>query len=56
MAIEMEGREILYDHYKDTFEQQKGYLTKRDRLTVILMILVILLIDSSVIPSTLVVN
>lgn len=44
MAIEMEGREILYDHYKDTFEQQKGYLAKRDRLTVILMILVILLI------------
>lgn len=40
----MEGREILYDHYKDTFEQQKGYLAKRDRLTVILMILVILLI------------
>ena len=40
----MEGREILYDHYKDTFGQQKGYLAKRDRLTVILMILVILLI------------
>lgn len=40
----MEGIEILYDHYKDTFEQQKGYLAKRDHLTILLMILAILLI------------
>ncbi len=40
----MKGIEVLYDHYKDTFEQQKGYLVKRDHLTVLLMILAILLI------------
>lgn len=40
----MEGIEVLYDHYKDTFEQQKRYLSKRDHLTVLLMILAILLI------------
>lgn len=40
----MEGIEVLYDHYKDTFEQQKGYLAKRDHLTVLLMLLVVLLI------------
>lgn len=40
----MEGIEVLYDHYKDTFEQQKRYLSKRDHLTVLLLILVILLI------------
>ena len=40
----MEGIEVLYDHYKDTFEQQKGYLAKRNHLTVLLMVLAILLI------------
>lgn len=40
----MEGIEVLYDHYKDTFEQQKMYLAKRDHLTVLLLILAILLI------------
>ena len=40
----MEGIEVLYDHYKDTFEQQTRYLAKRDHLTVLLMILAILLI------------
>lgn len=40
----MEGIEILYDHYKDSFEQQKRYLAKRDHLTILLLILVILLI------------
>ena len=40
----MEGIEVLYDHYKDTFEQQKRYLAKRDHLTILLMILAILLI------------
>lgn len=39
----MEDKEILYDHYKDTFEQQKGYLAKRDRLTVLLLLDVVLL-------------
>lgn len=40
----MEGIEVLYDHYKDTFEQQKRYLAKRNHLTVFLMIIAILLI------------
>lgn len=40
----MDGMEVLYDHYKDTFEQQKSNLTKRDHLTVLLLILAILLI------------
>lgn len=40
----MDGIEVLYDHYKDTFEQQKSNLTKRDHLTVLLLILAILLI------------
>lgn len=40
----MEGVEILYDHYKDIFEQQKKYLAKRDHLTALLMVLVILLV------------
>lgn len=40
----MEGIEVLYNHYKDTFEQQKRYLAKRDHLTVLLLILAILLI------------
>lgn len=29
-----------YDHYKDTFEQQKGYLKERDRLTLYLILVV----------------
>ena len=40
----MDRTDILYDHYKDTFEQQKRYLVKRDRFTTILMVLAILLI------------
>lgn len=39
----MEDKEILYDHYKDTFEQQKGYLAKRDGLTLLLLLDVVLL-------------
>ena len=31
----MEDKEILYDHYKDTFEQQKSYLEKRDKMTIL---------------------
>lgn len=30
----------FYDHYKDTFEQQKGYLKERDRLTLYLILVV----------------
>lgn len=40
----MEDKELLYDHYKDTFEQQKGYLHKRDRLMLLILICVILLL------------
>lgn len=40
----MENKDILYDHYKDTFEQQKVYLAKRDRLTVLLMVVTVLLV------------
>ena len=40
----MEDKEILYDHYKDTFEQQKSYLEKRDKITILLLVLCILLI------------
>ena len=29
-----------YDHYKDTFEQQKGYLKERNRLTLYLVLIV----------------
>lgn len=47
----MDGMEVLYDHYKDTFEQQKSNLTKRDHLTVLLLILAILLIGLIVDPN-----
>lgn len=47
----MDGMEVLYDHYKDTFEQQKSNLTKRDHLTVLLLILAILLIGLIVGPN-----
>lgn len=30
--------DLYYDHYKDTFQQLEGYLTKRDRLTMVLFI------------------
>ena len=34
----MEQLSQYYDHYKDTFQQLEGYLTKRDRLTMVLFI------------------
>ena len=33
---------LYYDHYKDTFEQLKGSLSKRDRLTLFLLLLAVL--------------
>lgn len=30
---------LYYDHYKDTFEQIKGYLLKRDKNTIVLIVL-----------------
>ena len=44
--------EIYYDHYKDTFEQQKSYIAKRDRLTLMLLIFAILLIGLIFDPVT----
>ena len=48
----MEGIEVLYDHYKDTFEQQKRNLLKRDHLTILLMVLAVLIIGSIFSPSS----
>ena len=36
----MQQEELYYDHYKDSFEQQKGYLSERNRLTLYLVFLV----------------
>lgn len=36
----MQSEELYYDHYKDTFERQLGYLVERNRLTLYLIILV----------------
>ena len=33
---------LYYDHYKDTFEQLKGSLSRRDRLTLFLLLLAVL--------------
>ena len=35
----MEQYSLYYDHYKDTFEQQKIYLEKRDHLTLFLLVI-----------------
>ena len=43
--------DIYYDHYKDTFAQQKEYLVKRDRLTLFLLIAAIIMIGFLVAPS-----
>lgn len=32
-----------YDHYKDSFEQQKKYLTKRDHYTIAILVMVVVL-------------
>lgn len=39
----MTSEELFYDHYKDSFEQQKGYLKERNRLTLYLVLLVALI-------------
>lgn len=39
----MQSEEQYYDHYKDTFEQQKNYLKTRDSLTLCLIVLVALI-------------
>lgn len=33
----------FYDHYKDSFEQQKNYLAKRDHYTIALLVMVVVL-------------
>ena len=38
----MTKEEMYYDHYKDTFTEQKGYLTRRNRLTIYLFALLLL--------------
>ncbi|MEG0900252.1 MAG: hypothetical protein RSF40_11155 [Oscillospiraceae bacterium] len=40
----MESQDNFYDHYKDTFDLQKGYLKKRDSLTVVLLIMTAVLL------------
>lgn len=40
----MESQDNFYDHYKDTFNLQKGYLKKRDSLTVVLLIMTAVLL------------
>lgn len=52
IGIDMENVNLYYDHYKDSFEQQKGYLAKRDRLTALLLVFAILLIGLLFDPST----
>ena len=34
----------FYDHYKDSFEHQKGYLSKRDKLTAVILLLMTLMV------------
>lgn len=41
----VENIELYYDHYKDSFEQQKSYLQKRDKLTIVLFVCIILIIS-----------
>ncbi len=43
----------LYDHYKDTFQQQKEYIAKRDRLTISLLLTVVLFATLLSNPETL---
>lgn len=53
MENETEQIAQYYDHYKDTFEQQKAYLARRDYLTLLLLLLAIILIGLLVDPSNL---
>ena len=45
----MQQEELYYDHYKDSFEQQKNYLQERNKLTVyiILLVAIIFLMSSN---------
>lgn len=45
-------KEIYYDHYKDSFEIQRGYLEKRDKLTVWLFLCVIVVVFQLSQPGT----
>lgn len=45
--------ENLYDHYKDTFQQQKEYIAKRDWLTISLLLTVVLFATLLSNPETL---
>lgn len=51
MENETEQIAQYYDHYKDTFEQQKTYIAKRDHMTLFLLLLAIMLIGLVVAPS-----
>jgi hypothetical protein len=39
----MTSEELYYDHYKDTFAEQKGYLARRNKLTLYLFLLLMVL-------------
>lgn len=45
-------KEIYYDHYKDSFEIQRSYLEKRDKLTVWLFLCVIVVLFQLSQPGT----
>lgn len=47
----MTEESLFYDHYKDSFEQQKGYLAKRDKFTVIILVLMTLMVGFIYDPS-----
>jgi len=47
------SKEDLYDHYKDSFEQQKLYIQKRDKFTIYLLIGVFLFVCVLVNPQKL---
>lgn len=38
----MKKEELFYDHYKDTFQQQKEYLAKREKYTYALILMIII--------------
>ena len=37
----MKSEELYYDHYKETFEEQKSYLSRRNKFTLYLFILLL---------------
>lgn len=52
----MNSEDLLYDHYKDTFNQQKEYLAKREKYTYALIAVIILwafqMVDNASTKST----